>query len=277
MLAINFDYINGCKSKIHQNLNTSSTSHDQENEYVKANVTPENIFDEIFFNKFSSLIRIDFVEDFVNKNYFYEDELNGKIIKGEKLNSLTFCRDYPKIYGFFNEAAMFNKLISFYGGDFSVRSNRRFICTYNSSFSYEDLTNVFFTFPEKIDIKNSEIILKLNELESKINPGSFRFFYRTETEGVYGVVVIRDDGEKITNYIAAEKNFILFKRGDFEKKLFEKIQMRNGYIEFLLSNDDARLSNPEITFEECLKIFIEEEIINGIKNFTVRNTKKNVD
>ena len=236
----------------------------EENEYQKTNITLENIFDEI---KFDSLVRTDFVEDFVNKNYFYEDEM-------------TFCRDYPKIYGFFNEAAMLKKLISFYGGNFSVRSSRRFICTYNSSFSFEDLTNVFFTFPENFTSNNSEIILKLNELENKINPGSFRFFYRTETEGVYGVVVIRDDGEKITNYIAAEKNekkFKLFKRGDFEKKLFETIQMRNGYIEFLLSNDNEKLSNPEITFEECLKIFIEEEFINGITDFTIRNKEKNVD
>ncbi len=275
---INFGNINGCTSKEWKQwkeFRIASTSHDQKNEYTKTDITPENIFEIIKSDiKFDNLCRIDFVEDFMNRASFDEDDLSGKIISGNKnLKSLTFCRDYPKIYGFFNETAMLysvEKLIAFCS-DFSVRSNRRFICTYNSNLSLENMINEisresFFNFPEEIKLKNSEIILKLNEIEEDSLSGSFRFFYRTETEGLYAVSVIRDDGEKVTNYIAVEKekegkNFKLFNRGEFEKKLFEKIKMRNGYIEFLLSKDDVRLSNPDITFEECLKIFIEEEFL----------------
>ena len=275
---INFGNIDGCTSKEWKQwkqwkeFRIASTSHDQENEYAKTNITPENIFEIIKSDiKFENLCRIDFVEDFINRASFDEDELSGKIISGNKnLKSLTFCRDYPKIYGFFNETAMLcsvEKSIAFCS-DFSVRSNRRFICTYNSKLSLENMINEisresFFNFPEEIKLKNSEIILKLNEIEEDSLSGSFRFFYRTETEGLYAVSVIRYDGEKVTNYIAAEqeKNFRLFNRGEFEKKLFEKIKMRNGYIEFLLSKDDTRLSNPDITFEECLKIFLEEEFL----------------
>ena len=83
---------------------------------------------------------------FVDRDYFINNNNSENIVLyGSRNNkALTFCKEYPKNYGFVDKKSLFNALKALYEKYFSVRSYRRFSFTanYNSAHKEEIINSI---------------------------------------------------------------------------------------------------------------------------------------
>ncbi|MBR2207397.1 MAG: hypothetical protein IJ859_01155 [Synergistaceae bacterium] len=86
--------------------------------------------------------------------------------------------------------------------------------------------------------------------------GTFRFFFKTNRKGFYIVETLSYPAEEIVYYIAAE-NAVAIKRS-LKNELKNSLSLLYNDFDFRLTKESSFLDNPDITLDNCLKIFIDD-------------------
>lgn len=220
---------------------------------------------------YDSLVYVDYVNNFRDADHFSGND-KGVVLAGSlTLPPLFFCREYESSQselGFFNSDGLKSALKSLYRGDFSVRSNMRFIFESDPSRSWNDKKNMledaaFFSAKTLRPGAGSSI----TGLESKIadclketnDEPVLRFFFSTNHDGLYVTAIMK--GNKVSGcYLSSGKNAV--NRSAFFNDIREKLRQsefdgEENTIQISLWNPDTRLDG-EIDFNTCIDIFIKQ-------------------
>ncbi len=218
-----------------------------------------------------ALFRVDFVLDFRDRDFFVEGT-TGALVVGNSACPSFFCRDYGKTssaYGFTHTEALKAALHSLNAGNFSVLGNKRFMFSTEEATAWDNkkssLDEAAFlsinTLSPVHGISTDGIEGKLAEaFEGKAANGSsaFRFFFKTDQDGLYVMSLIRENGAS-SYYLVADRP--LYKRDPLLQGLKEHI-VSLGYgsneVEFSLWDADERLAEKNMGFDACLDIFLEQ-------------------
>ncbi|MBQ7193120.1 MAG: hypothetical protein IJR98_01955 [Synergistaceae bacterium] len=233
--------------------------------------------DSIAGKFYDSLVYVDCVERFRDADYF-SNVASGVIIGGSFIGALpsNFCREYRSSvseYGFVNSDGIKSAMQSLYAKDFSVRSDMRF--TFELAFSSDSLGSWNDNWDSKKKILEDAAFFStknlrpgtgilISELLAKIadhvnEDPVFRFFFKTEHEGVYVAAAVR--GNKVTGcYIASNNNAV--RRTTFFRDIWEKVRQSDfdgeeNVIQVSLWEPDSRLDS-DIDFDTCVDIFLNQ-------------------
>ena len=218
-----------------------------------------------------ALVRVDFALDFRDRDFFIEG-ITGGLIVGNSTVPYFFCRDYgktPSSYGFVHADALKAALRSLNAGNFSVQGGKRFMFTTDGATAWDNkkasLDDAAFFSINALSpargISVNDIEGKLVEtFERKIGNGSnvFRFFFRTEQDGLYVMSLVRESGAS-SYYLVADRP--LYKRESLLQSLKENI-VSLGYdskeVEISLWEANERLAESNVDFDACLDIFLDQ-------------------
>lgn len=214
------------------------------------------------FLEADSLVWIDFVSNFKDRDHFSEEVLK-------------FCREYPNSlssYGFLDRDYLMDTVRKFYGGGFSLKDNARFSFKLSGSTILWNNTvqsvgeGAFFTLKTLEPGKGGNVMsLALQILQLVNSPKSgannaLRLFFRTSNEAVRVVAVIRE-GVPPTFYLAANKPLI--ERHLLVRTLLDsdRIALDSSMEEltFTLPQADSRLRQGA-DLDTCLNVFIDQLI-----------------
>lgn len=193
------------------------------------------------FRSIDSLERIDYVDKVSDAGYF-----------GEGI--LKFCevpRYSPATYVFIDKVKFRDALKEFYGGELVINGT--------SSFSFRR------SHDKEVNLTSEKISLSLNSLQSykAEHPRVYgerldiaRYFFRTDHEGVYLVVVPKDSRGRNRYFIASDQ--AVFNIDSLNETLRDSIRedSESERVTFTLWKPEATLSGKNI--DECIDIFIRQ-------------------
>ena len=201
---------------------------------------------------------------------FVKNSLDSEIIFGNDVGKLTLFGDNTN---FLDTKSLLNSLKEICSDDLVVRSNKRFVCAPKIDFSPESLETFLHEIAEQAIFNSGKLQSKsgdfnsflhkklMNWLESRNNndiTGTFRFFFKTQHEGVYIVETLKYPGKEIVFYVAAENENLTVIKSNLERELKNSLSLLYSDLDFWLNRESSFLDNPDITLDNCLKIFVDD-------------------
>lgn len=191
------------------------------------------------------------------------------IFGNSDLSELNF---YDEGTNFLDSEKLLNRLREICSDDLVVRSNKRFNCASSSDLSDEDLETLLKNIAddsifnsEKLKIQSGDLGL-FSSLREKLTSlfennkcdiaGTFRFFFKTNRENVYVLKTLSYPEKKFNSYVAI-KNAEVVKRS-LEGELKKSLSLLYSDLDFWLIKSSSKLGNPDITLDDCLKIFVDD-------------------
>lgn len=219
----------------------------------------------------------------LTKYRFLDKNALEKIVSNENIRldmeyftkgDLTYCQIYPNgspsKYGFIDRRSIRKKLRELYSGGLSVNLRKRSFSFKSSGDEFEALDKIkSIADSALLSLESLKLVSADNGIpgEPKENYGQTQYFFRTDREGVY-LVVVRGDRERF--YLAAGDS--IFDHEELRKLLADNKRIEydpdSGTMTFNLWTPESELTEQNVNV--CIEIFISQLLERCERSDTAR-------
>ncbi|MBQ8693999.1 MAG: hypothetical protein IJ859_08585 [Synergistaceae bacterium] len=199
---------------------------------------------------------------------FVKDASYSELIFGNNdVSKLTF---FDENTNFLDSESLLKSLKKICSDELVVRSNTRFMCAPTVDLSPENFETFLHDIAAKAVFNAEKLQNQSGDFDSSLHKkltswleknnneitGTFRFFFNTSREGVYIVEALKYPEKESVLSIAGENAAVI--NCNLERELEKSLSLLYGDLDFWLTRESSFLDDPNITLDNCLKIFIDD-------------------